>query len=303
MRTDGELRKLIAKMADDPDAFVRLQVAFTAGAMLPNEARTDLCEANPPAGCRHLASVGGLSSAKDAGPSLLESLAADASYRQGTQRIAGPFGRDDRRSRRCRRDRPRIANDGPVDCPRVQSALLEGLGQGARNSARPLSKIWENPPAELKPAVARRYPRSLTAARMAQDEKARPTGRLGGDSAARVGPVLRRPPGRWPVCSTRGIRGNCSRPHCIRLRRSTMRKWPTSFLPAGTVIVRSCGARPSRFYFLGKIAYKTARCNRSEEGPRRASRSCSCRRIAQAQGLGDSQSRNQATGQPDCRGS
>ena len=65
-----------------------------------------------------------------------------------------------------------------LDSPAVQSALLQGLGQGSRNSSRPLNTIWNNPPAELKPAVAKALSAFAAAARIAQDEKAKSAARL-----------------------------------------------------------------------------------------------------------------------------
>src|SRR5262249_31141201 len=50
-------------------------------------------------------------------------------------------------------------------------AILEGLGEGLKNSGRPLSKLWDQPPEALKDAVARVRPFFDRAAITARDEK------------------------------------------------------------------------------------------------------------------------------------
>src|SRR5262249_29962231 len=52
-----------------------------------------------------------------------------------------------------------------------QVAVLEGLGQGLQNSGRPLSRLWEQPPAGLKDAVEKVRPFFESAAATARDEK------------------------------------------------------------------------------------------------------------------------------------
>jgi putative heme-binding domain-containing protein len=57
-------------------------------------------------------------------------------------------------------------------------ALLEGLGQGLQNSARPLNRLWEQPPPGLKPAVEQAAAVFQRAAATAGDEKRTPAERL-----------------------------------------------------------------------------------------------------------------------------
>ena len=158
-------------------AFVRFQVALTAGEMHPDsgpllakllrrkDADTWL---NPPCS----------SSAKDCGDTLLESLAARRGVREEQPRHARPPGRHDRGSRRRQDDRPHAAVARQARSPEAQSAILDGLGQGSRNSAHPLNRLWDNPPAELKPAVEKALTIFTTAAKTVTDEKATPAARL-----------------------------------------------------------------------------------------------------------------------------
>src|SRR5262249_53570977 len=52
-----------------------------------------------------------------------------------------------------------------------QLAVLDGLGQGARTGPRPLGKLWEQPPPELKEAVAQAKSLFEQAAATARDGK------------------------------------------------------------------------------------------------------------------------------------
>jgi putative heme-binding domain-containing protein len=58
---------------------------------------------------------------------------------------------------------------------RADVAILDGLGQGLQNSARPLARLWEQPPLALKDAVGRARAFFEQAAAVARDEK-RPAG-------------------------------------------------------------------------------------------------------------------------------
>jgi putative heme-binding domain-containing protein len=58
-----------------------------------------------------------------------------------------------------------------------QVAVLDGLGQGLQNSARPLARLWDDPPPALKDAVARARPLFEQAASTGRDAKRPPAER------------------------------------------------------------------------------------------------------------------------------
>jgi putative heme-binding domain-containing protein len=64
-----------------------------------------------------------------------------------------------------------------------QTAILNGLGQGLQNSRRPLSRLWEQPPPGLKPALEQAGAFFRQAARTATDEASPVSDRL---AAARL---------------------------------------------------------------------------------------------------------------------
>jgi putative membrane-bound dehydrogenase-like protein len=169
------LRRAVAALADDPGPRVRFQVAFTLGeatspelmAALTKIARRDV--ADP------WTQMAILSSASQAASALLVSLTRDeqftknapAAHRQMLSRLASLIG-----------GRPEEADVAQVlgllgDIQDASSswqiAILEGLGQGLKNSQRPLTKLWEQPSVSLRQALERARPFFIRAAAAARD--------------------------------------------------------------------------------------------------------------------------------------
>jgi putative membrane-bound dehydrogenase-like protein len=179
-----KLRAAVAALADDPSPRVRFQLAFTLGQSDSPEtvnalARVARRDADDP-----WTQMAVLSSTRGSGIGLLEALVKDkdftrteaASRLQLLNRLAALVG----------------AKADDADLGRVllllggtsksvgpwQFAVLDGLGQGLQNSARPLARIWEQPPPALKEAVARVRPLFEQAAAVSRDAKRPPAERI-----------------------------------------------------------------------------------------------------------------------------
>ena len=164
------LRTLVRVLVDHPSPFVRFQLALSAGEFPPNEAGPLLAELLRHKDADTWLESAALSSAKDCGPTLLESLAADAGYVKAHPAMLGKLAAmigargDTKATGRV------LLLMARLDSPAVQSAILEGLAQGSRNSALPLNRLWDNPPAELKPAVEKALTAFTDAATAARNE-------------------------------------------------------------------------------------------------------------------------------------
>ena len=153
LKDSERLSTIVKRVKTSSSSFIRLQLAFTAGELPPNDAGPVLAQHLRHKGADTWLQSAVLSSAKDAAPALLESLAADADYAKLNvamlSRLAAMIGArgDNAATGRV------LQLVTKLDSPAVQSALLEGLGQGSRNSSRPITRLWDDPPAELKSAV------------------------------------------------------------------------------------------------------------------------------------------------------
>jgi putative membrane-bound dehydrogenase-like protein len=171
---EASVRKAVAKLADDESPFVRFQVALTAGELPPDEAAPILAKLLRRSDADVWLQSAVLSSAKDAAPALLESLAADPAFVKSRHGVLGRLAalvgaRDDLKA--TGRALELLAK---LDSPVAQIAILDGLGQGTRNSKLPLNRLWDDAPADLKPAVERARRVFEAAASTAQDESATP---------------------------------------------------------------------------------------------------------------------------------
>jgi putative membrane-bound dehydrogenase-like protein len=164
LTTSEPLRAAVAALAEDPSPQVRFQLAFSLGeaqapemvAALAKVARKDI--ADP------WTQTAVLSSAAQAAPALLETLAHDPDF---TAKAAGPHLQMLTRLAALVGARPGEADlaralkllgagqQVPAIC---QVAILQGLGQGLQNSSRPLARLWDQPPPALKDAVERARP-------------------------------------------------------------------------------------------------------------------------------------------------
>jgi len=148
MSNNAELADRIAEMAADKDSFVRLQLAFTAGYLPPRQAAVTLgrlVAASPPDAWLQTAI---LSSAANCHTELLTVLLSrDPTPAALTliSRLLGMIGATG--------DAKSIADVFKHIAsaePSSQVFLLDGLGQGMRNTTKPLNSLWANPPADLK---------------------------------------------------------------------------------------------------------------------------------------------------------
>ena len=173
------VRRAVAMLADDSSPRVRFQLAFTLGeadapeviAALAKVARLDV--ADP------WTQTAVLSSAGRTARALLEAFAHDkqittspsADHLQFLSRLAALVA-----ARNSDADLASVLgllgepSDGAGGAWQV--ALLTGLGQGLQNTPRPLSRLWEAPPRELKDAVEKARPFFQRAAITARDAKA-----------------------------------------------------------------------------------------------------------------------------------
>jgi putative heme-binding domain-containing protein len=167
-RSDA-IQKYVLGLSDDPDSHVRLQVAFSLGALPPDIAGPALAKLlmRPDADSWLQSAV--LSSAKDAAPYLLEALLkAKSPSAVLITRITSMVG--------ARGEEAQIAHalkllgTLPGDSP-LPMALLDGLGQGMQNSKRPLAALWDYPPPALKDSIEQALAVFQKAAAVAKDEK------------------------------------------------------------------------------------------------------------------------------------
>ena len=172
----ARLRSATVLLADDAAPRVRFQLAFTLG------------EANWPEGVAALARLARrddndtwtqtaiLSSAHSCAAALLEALATDRGFTRNAsstnldmlKRVSALAG--------ARADDAALARalgllgskDQVVEL--WQAALLEGLARGLKDSSRPLTRVWDDPPPALKEAVTRARVLFEQAARTGRDE-------------------------------------------------------------------------------------------------------------------------------------
>jgi len=163
----ARLRAMALKLLDDPSPHVRLQLALSLGECPPDAAGPALATllARPDADVWLQSAV--LSSSVQSGPALLAKLVNEPkSSLELTGRVAEMIG--------ARGDQAQIANVLTMlaKANGREVALLQGLGRGMRQSARPLTSLWIDPPAPLADAVAQAIKLFQQSAAKAADEKA-----------------------------------------------------------------------------------------------------------------------------------
>jgi putative membrane-bound dehydrogenase-like protein len=171
------LRKAVASLADDPSPRVRFQLAFTLGEANAPELVAALAQVARRDAADPWTQMAVLSSSGQVAPALLEVLTRDSEF---TRHAAGPSLQLLTRLAALVGSKPRdadlaralnlLAPRGPA-AQVWQMAILDGLGQGLRNSSRRLSQVWEQPPDDLKAAVAQARPFFTRAAGTVKDEK------------------------------------------------------------------------------------------------------------------------------------
>lgn len=176
LKRSAKLRDAIPRMVNDPSPRVRFQLAFTLG------------EIDTPAAAAALATLAArgdndswtqtalLSSASRSASRILGELVSGGGAQKTTSsarlgmitRLAALVGTqaDDAELAKALE----LLGDGG-EATAVQLALLDGLGQGLAQSARPLATLWHKPPAVLAASLARARRLFEQAAVRAADEK------------------------------------------------------------------------------------------------------------------------------------
>jgi putative heme-binding domain-containing protein len=151
------LRAAVAPLADDPAFRVRFQLAFTVGEANTPETAAPLARVARRDAADPWAQTAILSSCNRIAPALLEALAHDKDFTDThgapafLTRLASLVG-----ARATDEELGRALGllVTKHTCPQTwQVAILEGLGQGLRNSNRRLGSLWAQPPPALRDAV------------------------------------------------------------------------------------------------------------------------------------------------------
>jgi putative membrane-bound dehydrogenase-like protein len=176
LATSTQLRNAALALADDPSPRVRFQVAFTLGQApgpdtvkgLAKIIRRDVSDPWTQSAI--------LSSSSRLAHTLLRDLVNDNQFSvhatgphlQFLTNLAALVGARAEDSELASAFRLVAAKDAKVQA--WQMAILAGLGQGLQNSPRPLSRLWEQPPSELRPTLEQAKGLFQRAARIAMDE-------------------------------------------------------------------------------------------------------------------------------------
>jgi putative membrane-bound dehydrogenase-like protein len=159
----AELQKRVLALGADDNARVRLQLGFTAGYLPPPRAVDLLARLLVQDAADQWIVTASLSSTQGVRFNLLERLRSDgkAPFPVLTRLAAmvGAVGNED--------DIARLLKSiaaGSAATARIDAALLDGLGQGMRNSSMPLAAWWSKPPANAAEALSHLRKRFETAA-------------------------------------------------------------------------------------------------------------------------------------------
>jgi putative membrane-bound dehydrogenase-like protein len=184
-----ELRKRAARLVEDTSPRVRFQLAFSAGALPPDEAAKVLAEVIARDGADPWTQTAALSSAAGCGFTLIEAVLARADSPNPAvrntvlTRLAAMIG--------AKGDEAEVVRlltliaDGRTG---AEAALLDGLGQGMRNSKKPLAAWMASPPTGAEAAVRALRGRFETAAATVRDESATDRARAAAAGLLALGP-------------------------------------------------------------------------------------------------------------------
>lgn len=159
LASSPRLGALVLAMTNDSSPRVRYQLAFTLGELDSTKVAAALATIAGKDGADPWTQTAVLSSAGRIAPELLELLTGDrqfvtnstAAHHQLLRRLAALIGTG---AQSAEVTRALTLLDG--DQPQAwQLAVLEGLGQGLQNSRTPLSRLWDDAPADLRPAIER----------------------------------------------------------------------------------------------------------------------------------------------------
>lgn len=185
LQSSAKLRKLVAKMADDPAFRVRFQLAFTLGEAPGGETATALGKIVRRDIGDSWMQTAVLSSAHGKMSSqLLSALVKDKGFTHGSaahlkflQQLAALVSASPEKE-----NLAHVMNllqiSAKKDPERWQITLLEGIGQGLQRRGQSLARLWDNPPAALKGAVRSALPLFGKARKTALDRKQKLADRL-----------------------------------------------------------------------------------------------------------------------------
>lgn len=160
----------VLELIRDPDPHVRLQVALSLGEATKSKlARKSLIDMLLEAGTDPWFQTAILSSASKDAPAMLVKLCKEHSENRNLiRRVATVVGASAAEDDLAWCLAP-LAFD--TDKPEWKTDLLEGLGEGRKNSGRSLGKLWDQPPEALKDALKTARPFFERAAVTVRDEK------------------------------------------------------------------------------------------------------------------------------------
>lgn len=180
----AESRVILASawnLADDRSPRVRFQLALSAGRMPPPSAARALADLLAKDASDPWFVTAALSSAGGCGPELLSALAASQSPNPAVvSRVAAMVG--------AKGDPKEIARALALVAGGAAPAILDGLGQGMRASARPLPTWWAKPPAEAADVMPKLRVRFERAAKALGDESATAPARVSAAELLAYGP-------------------------------------------------------------------------------------------------------------------
>jgi putative membrane-bound dehydrogenase-like protein len=168
------LQKAVLARVDDPSPRVRFQLALSLGALETPAAVAALAKLARRADTDSWTETAILSSVSRSAAALLEALAGDPAFAKGGRlafltrlaALVGASGGDGDLAKAL----ALLGTTGKEPTP-LQIALLDGLGQGLAQGARPLNVLWDKPPPGLAEAVKKARILFQQAARVARDEK------------------------------------------------------------------------------------------------------------------------------------
>lgn len=177
----GLPRTYSTRFVSDPSPRVRFQLALSAGAMRPKEAAPILAALLEKDASDPWIVTAALSSASACGPELLYALAASTAPNPlVVSRVAAMVG--------AKGDPKEIARALGLVATGAHPAVLDGLGQGMRASARPLPTWWAKPPAEAADVMPKLRERFERAAKALGDDSATAAARVGAAGLLAYGP-------------------------------------------------------------------------------------------------------------------
>jgi putative membrane-bound dehydrogenase-like protein len=173
----ASIRTAAVKLTDDVHAHVRFQLALSLGEADTPETAAALARLLRKEGADPWFQTAILSSAGKTAPGMLDSLAQDKQFLKnispGEQRLLARLA-SLVAARAADADLAhvlKLLGEDKGAAGGWQVAILEGLGEGLKNSGRPLGKLWDQPSDALKDAVQRVRPFFDRAAVTARDEK------------------------------------------------------------------------------------------------------------------------------------